>query len=422
MKVKSLIPHPQEPMGMWEVGAVVEFGRLPTSNRPLKWLVIDKKLSDASKKFLIVSKRPIGKLPYDKDYDHMDWEKYAKGLFSWKESSVRDLLNGTFLDCFFAEEEKKRICTTNLTNSNYYITHASSPDNRYANFKYHPHEDDSLDKVFILSLDDYIYYSFNLQRFVLDPEGKENGVLWTRCNISNGDDGVVLNPNSIWSKMEAETAASYDECYIFPAMWVEEYTDKVNEKPAICYMDSRPPLYETVEDIDICSLNKGDLLEFGNHRGTPLQWQIIDIDDDIAVMLCTESVNRLAYKSSNDDYVQWKDSDVYKWLNLEFFRYSFSMQEKKYIRAAEIENVSCDVFILSWGEMEHYFPFARTLTAKLRETTWLREGSSDEYNGTVLDADGGCLKKDYWMEFAVRPAIQLDLKRLKEKIDSKGEC
>lgn len=117
--------------GNFEVGDTVEFGNY---HGVVEWLVLDKQEDKA----LLISKYCLDAKPYNEKYEPVTWET----------CTLRQWLNGDFIDETFSGAEKALICDTYLQN----------PDNpEYGT----DGGNDTTDKVFLLSIDEAEKYFAN---------------------------------------------------------------------------------------------------------------------------------------------------------------------------------------------------------------------------------------------------------------------
>ena len=123
---------------MVKEGSPVHIERAKIEFGPYTWLV----LYESEDKKLIITKEIIAQLPFQTDFG----VRYA----TWETSSIRQFLNGRFLQDF-AAKEKERIAETHVENS----------DNLW--FSYHGSMGggDTVDKIFLLSLEEVDRYFGN---------------------------------------------------------------------------------------------------------------------------------------------------------------------------------------------------------------------------------------------------------------------
>ena len=110
-------------------GSVVTFGAWPVGDQasPIEWIV----LASEGDRCLLLSRRIISLKPFHRSAVHGNW----------KDSSLRDWLNGDFLGAAFSEEEQKAILTTSVSNAKDQANPDWPPDKTYK----------TQDRVFILS-------------------------------------------------------------------------------------------------------------------------------------------------------------------------------------------------------------------------------------------------------------------------------
>lgn len=120
-----------------KISKMIEFGSYSSSpqmpSAPITWIILDKK-KDGS--MLLLSLYGLDTQQYH----------YRFKSLNWKESYIRSWLNGTFFDTAFSPVEKKRIMETVRDNKNnpLYFTEGG---------------EETADKVFLLSIDEYEKYS-----------------------------------------------------------------------------------------------------------------------------------------------------------------------------------------------------------------------------------------------------------------------
>ena len=119
-----------------EVGSYILFGSYEQDNdlsngkEPIEWLVLAKE----DNKAYIVSRYGLDCQLYD-----------PSGNDTWETSSIRQWLNGPFIDTAFSKEEQYRICTSFVA-ADKSLPYTKSGDN------------DTIDKVFLLSIEEFERY------------------------------------------------------------------------------------------------------------------------------------------------------------------------------------------------------------------------------------------------------------------------
>ncbi len=90
---------------------------------------------------------------------------------TWETSSLRVYLNNDFFDTFSMDEKKRIIPTLNNNNGNKWY--------------YHKDESQTLDNIFILSLEEMVGPYFNDSRCLLDNKGKNQRYWFERKDLNN---------------------------------------------------------------------------------------------------------------------------------------------------------------------------------------------------------------------------------------------
>ena len=114
----------------------------------------------------------------------------------------------------------------------------------------------------------------------------------------------------------------------------------------------------------------GDIVELGIWRGEPIKWQVLDINDDRAILISKDILTVRQYHGYNRDdiCVTWENSDVRMWLNDVFFNNSFTKKEQDtilfyntYTSHNDLSNsdegidIYDKVFLLNINEANNYF-------------------------------------------------------------------
>ncbi len=187
--------------GNFEVGDTVDFGDY---HGAVEWLVLDKQ----DGKVLLISKYCLDAKPYNEKYEPVTWET----------CTLRQWLNGDFINETFSGAEKTLICDTYLQN----------PDNPKWGAD---GGNDTTDKVFLLSIDEAEKY------FANDEARKAKATDYAKVHeiyVSIVDDGIsrwllrlpgrnsksatfVYNDGSINDNGSSVNSSDYG---VRPAMWV----------------------------------------------------------------------------------------------------------------------------------------------------------------------------------------------------------
>lgn len=178
-----------------------------TSNgkEPIEWIVLD----EVDGKVLLLSKMALDNMQY------LDGEHTS---CTWCNSTVRNWLNGEFISEAFSDEEKNKICETNVVTDN---------NERYGTSG----GDDSSDKVFLLSYQELFKYFPNSTTcqptayaiehgsYVSSKDDEDKGNTYWFLRTPGIDQTAVLRvaPDG---HAYGDTRV-YEECSIRPAMWIE---------------------------------------------------------------------------------------------------------------------------------------------------------------------------------------------------------
>lgn len=124
------------------IGDTVMFGK---DNR--EWIVLDKK----DENILLLTKKSVGDRQYHKEY-------VGSAHITWETCSLRQWLNEDFYQTAFTEEEKKKICETEVKNPD-------SPERE------NDGGNDTVDKIFLLSVNE-------AEKYFEDDDARSIGSWW----------------------------------------------------------------------------------------------------------------------------------------------------------------------------------------------------------------------------------------------------
>lgn len=100
----------------------------------------------------------------------------------------------------------------------------------------------------------------------------------------------------------------------------------------------------------------GQIFEFGEYPQLrnnyndvrPIQWEVLDIQDNKALLLSVYGLDKKAFDDSclglplykiTKNFISWGNSSIRRWLNSFFYKYSFSDTEKEKILTSELTNI-----------------------------------------------------------------------------------
>ena len=126
----------------------------------------------------------------------------------------------------------------------------------------------------------------------------------------------------------------------------------------------------------------------------PMEWDILDYDEESGkTLLASRYIEAsIAYDDKNDiEETGWKDCTLRSWLNSKFYDSAFDKKEKALIAAnkySEGEDLEDNVFILSYSEVEKYYPITDKFSVYDRICA-LRNGASREWWLRTPDEESG---------------------------------
>jgi hypothetical protein len=206
------------------------------------------------------------------------------------------------------------------------------------------------------------------------------------------------------------------------------------ESPAFVPADSPAPTPAAAPTVAI-----GQKLPLGSYRDEPIQWRVLAVQSDRALLL-SEYVLDVQPYNKNYAGVTWETCSLRAWLNKSFYNTVFTDAEKPRIRGTAVENTNNPaagtnddadkadwLFLLSVEEAESYFlndtdRIAKPTThAKKQGATidangagwwWLRSSDVNSRNAAIVNIAGGITDKGTPVNSSavgVRPALWLNL-------------
>ena len=166
---------------------------------------------------------------------------------------------------------------------------------------------------------------------------------------------------------------------------------------------------------DFKDAEEGETVRFGSWQGAPLEWIVLDRDEDSLFLLCTSTPFQSDF-GLEETAQDWATSRLRGELNGFFLESAFSAYESSLIMPTILDNGGEDstkdkVFILSPAEYDRY----KVSSLGLEEGWWLRlnagffsgSGSRSVAGGSFLVFTKHSEKTDGEL-FGVRPAIMLE--------------
>lgn len=113
---------------------------------------------------------------------------------------------------------------------------------------------------------------------------------------------------------------------------------------------------------------KGDIIRIGKYGGQPVEWMVLDVDNNKALLISKKILDIKPYNLDNSG-VTWESCSLRRYLNTDFLETVFSNDEKKGIAKIKVESgnntlndrsggksTEDKIFCLSYSEVKKYFP------------------------------------------------------------------
>ncbi len=171
----------------------------------------------------------------------------------------------------------------------------------------------------------------------------------------------------------------------------------------------------------------GDTIPFGSwHQesdardSTPIQWRVLDIQDDKALLISDKALDARPYDLYRVD-ATWDECTLRAWLNTEFLNEAFTPDQQKAILVTTLENgAECPptedkIFLLNYREASRYLS-ADELIARYTKYASQKDGFSDTSFSWTREPDRminmlgtECFDSFQISDNAVRPAMWVSL-------------
>lgn len=153
-------------------------------------------------------------------------------------------------------------------------------------------------------------------------------------------------------------------------------TEKANSTAQSSKSDDN--LFTKLEDsMSVSNMKIGDIVTFGHYEQDndltngkePIRWEVVDIDGDAAMLVSCHVLDNLRYNEyagingdSSEETVGWDSSNIKEWLNGDFAKEAFNIEEQHLIiDKTDFENATVEsdyignVFVLSLDELMKYY-------------------------------------------------------------------
>lgn len=134
------------------------------------------------------------------------------------------------------------------------------------------------------------------------------------------------------------------------------------------------------------------IIRFGKWDNNPIEWLVLKEDDFGMLVVSKNSLFTAKFNNSSNN-PEWKDSDIRKYLNGDFFDKAFSDIEKKKVMNAFLSDVDSkdDVFLLSDNEANSYI--TRDDRRSISSQRWWLRTKRETYYLWGVDMDGAVDRK-----------------------------
>ena len=280
------------------VGDIIEFGGYD-------WIVLD----IDNGKALILSEKTLTGMAYNAESMEM----------TWQDSGIRQFLNGPFYDENFNAEEKAQIAETTVVNDiNPWYSMSGG--------------DDTVDKLFLLSLKEVVIYFGDSGHFADRPEQAFIDDAYNGARIADSSD--TGEPSWWW--LRSPGSLSINAALVSPdgfirvsGVWIVDNNSGV--RPAL-WLDI-PDDIEVIEPDIAAEILEGKTrhLKFGDYT-----WRVLDIQGDKALIITEGLIAKLQYHDSFTE-ITWENCALRRYLNGDFLE-MFSDNQQAMILETRVSN------------------------------------------------------------------------------------
>lgn len=193
----------------------------------------------------------------------------------------------------------------------------------------------------------------------------------------------------------------------------------------------------TTLKVDLSTLEVGQFFEFGYYGNEDMVWQVVDIQDGKALIVCKNAVEAMAYNETGEA-VTWEECSLRTWLNDEFYNVAFNDEERSHIALTNLSTSGSETYNTTGGndtsdyvfipgyfdELWTYFsreadrPCIITVHATenyeqedAMECIWWTRSPGEMQYQTMYITPKGAVKSTKYVEkkYGVRPAMWIEL-------------
>lgn len=194
------------------------------------------------------------------------------------------------------------------------------------------------------------------------------------------------------------------------------------------------------------SVKVGSTVEFGKYHKYTIEWKVLAVDGDKALLISTLALDVLPYDEGDTaESTTWENCSLREWLNDDFLYEAFSSTERNSILTTTLENPGYTngsgqyikggndtrdkIFLLSMDEVKEYFSnnksrkagytsYAASQGANVYDQYggpcywWLRSPGLTQNRAACVDINGYPYRDGSYVNYiyaAVRPAMWVDI-------------
>ena len=345
------------------VGDYIKFGSYPQTSsgqeQPIEWQVLAKE----NNKMLVITRYGL------------EAKRFDNSSNKWKNSEIRQWLNGDFYNKAFSEDDKKYIKFSNLSDVG------------------------TSDNVFLLSREEAKKYFANndLRMCKATDYAVKNGAWvdsdnaccwWLRSPDPDFSNGVFRVRRA--GDFSCYDVVSHADTLVRSALWINLNVEQENldlksdslSEVSKSY-NNQSKKQNSVNSNPFTNTNVGDYIKFGSYPQTSsgqkqsIEWQVLSKANNKILVISRYGLDAKRFDSSSN---VWSNSEIRKWLNGDFYNQAFTDQEKKSINLSNLSDVgtSDNVFLLSKEEAEKYF--SNKDERRCRATEYAVKNGADVYN------------------------------------------
>lgn len=329
---------------------LVSFGSYPQTGegekRPIEWTV----LSREADRCLLLSKRALDCMPFQKTWT---WS-------SWESSDIRTWLNGEFLTAAFSKQEQALIQPVTVSKE-----------------RSHPSKDKKADKLFLLSVTeaaDVSYFTSDAERVCSFTEyaavkrsdylhefAPDDLTCWWWLRTQGDQPSRTAFVSYLGSVDTNGRNVDREEVGVRPAFWVRTNPDaddanKNSDKKKLQSeaaeganragggetRNSGGQLAESTTLPVVARLREGaQIVSFGKYPKEtdggmkPIEWKVLKREGRRCLLITRYAIDAIPYHHSYEP-VTWETCSLREWLNVEFFCVAFSDAEQSVIQIADV--------------------------------------------------------------------------------------